>query len=195
MLRPAYGSPEMSRLRFSQLARDFSRRMRDRSWWARIAKTTSLRTLQVVNVVCAAHIFADKVGWICMVDGPSMLPTMSVSGEVVLENRMVTLDRLARGDLVTFISPLDPTRIVCKRIVGLPGDVICVDPSGMLAPSTEHVIIPRNHVWLSGDNAVHSRDSRIYGPVSMALIKGRLVAKIWPLTQFTMFRNNFTYID
>ncbi|EED80421.1 predicted protein, partial [Postia placenta Mad-698-R] len=110
--------------------------------------------------------------------GPSMLPTMSVTGEVVWENRMITPDRLSRGDLVTYVSPLDPTRLVCKRLIGLPGDVVCVDPTGTLAPSTEHVVVPKNHVWLIGDNAAASRDSRVYGPVSMALIKGRLVARV-----------------
>lgn len=107
-----------------------------------------------------------------------MLPTMSVTGEVVWENRMITPHRLSRGDLVTYVSPLDPTRLVCKRLIGLPGDVVCVDPTGTLAPSTEHVVVPKNHVWLIGDNAAASRDSRVYGPVSMALIKGRLVARV-----------------
>ncbi len=107
-----------------------------------------------------------------------MEPTMRVSGETVLESRMIKPERLQRGDLVTYISPLDPTRMVCKRLIGLPGDVICVDPTGQLAPSTEHVIIPKGHVWLSGDNAEMSRDSRTYGPVSMALIKGKLIARV-----------------
>ena len=107
-----------------------------------------------------------------------MLPTMAASGEYILENKLIDPRKIKRGDLVTYLSPLDPTRIVCKRVVGLPGDIICVDPTGELAPSTEHVVIPRHHVWLSGDNALMSRDSRVYGPVSMALIKGRMVARV-----------------
>lgn len=141
-----------------------------------------------------------------------MLPTMSATGEVVLENRLITPSKLKRGDLVTYISPLDPTRMVCKRLIGLPGDVICVDPTGMVAPSTEHVVIPKGHLWLAGDNAEMSRDSREYGPVSMGLVKGKLVArvcihfamkirpyandsKIWPLSEAGRFRNNFQYLD
>lgn len=107
-----------------------------------------------------------------------MLPTMSATGEVVLENRLITPSKLKRGDLVTYISPLDPTRMVCKRLIGLPGDVICVDPTGMVSPSTEHVVIPKGHLWLAGDNAEMSRDSREYGPVSMGLVKGKLVARV-----------------
>jgi inner membrane protease subunit 1 len=60
----------------------------------------------------------------------------------------------------------------------LPGDVICVDPTGQLAPSTEHVVVPKGHIWVSGDNAADSRDSRLYGPVPMALIHGRLFARV-----------------
>ncbi|KAJ3480866.1 hypothetical protein NLI96_g8050 [Meripilus lineatus] len=124
-----------------------------------------------------------------------MVPTMATTGEWVIENRMISVKDLERGDLVTYISPLDPSRTVCKRLIGLPGDIICVDPTGVDAPSTEHVVIPKGHVWLAGDNAEISRDSRTYGPVSMSLIKGRMAARIWPLRDATIFRNNFTYID
>lgn len=107
-----------------------------------------------------------------------MLPTMNASGDWVLENRWVNWKQIQRGDLVTVRSPLDPNRLICKRVIGLPGDIICVDPTGQYAPSTEHVVIPRYHVWLSGDNAAWSQDSRKYGPVSMALLKGKLVARV-----------------
>jgi inner membrane protease subunit 1 len=110
-----------------------------------------------------------------------MLPTLATEGEIVIEDRLTFRlfpDRLSRGDLITLKSPLEPGRIICKRVIGLPGDVVCVDPTGKKAPSTEHVIIPKGHVWISGDNAAWSRDSRNYGPVSMSLIQGRLLARV-----------------
>lgn len=110
-----------------------------------------------------------------------MEPTLGDRGEWVIENRLsYTLfpNSIARGDLVTLRSPLDPYRIICKRVLGLAGDVICVDPTGRLAPSTEHVIVPKGHVWISGDNAAMSRDSRQYGPVSVGLIMGKLSARV-----------------
>lgn len=113
--------------------------------------------------------------------GPSMWPTLGNSGEWVIENRISYLLRpnsIARGDLVTVSSPQNPRRIICKRVIGLPGDVICVDPTGVKAPSTEHVIVPKGHVWISGDNAKLSIDSRDYGPVSMALVRGKLSARV-----------------
>ena len=137
---------------------------------------------------------------------------MSLTGEMVIERRWIKPKDITRGDLVTYISPLDPRRVVCKRVIGLPGDIVCVDPTGKTAPSTEHVVIPRGHVWLSGDNAEMSRDSRTYGPVSMALVRGKLVARvrlsacivagrpsdneqIFPLKDARWFENNFKYID
>ena len=110
-----------------------------------------------------------------------MLPTLAVSGEVVIEDCIsvhLNLDKLQCGELVVLKSPLDPQRTICKRIIGLPGDTVCVDPTGRLAPSTEHVLVPKGHIWISGDNAAESRDSCLYGPVPMALVHGRLYARV-----------------
>jgi inner membrane protease subunit 1 len=126
-----------------------------------------------------------------------MLPTMAESGEMVLNDRLTyTLfpSSLRRGDLLVFTSPLDPTRTVCKRIVGLPGDVVCVDPTGVFAPSTEHVIVPQGHVWVVGDNMAYSRDSRMYGPVPMGLIKGRLIARVSWNRQYTLYITEFSFV-
>jgi hypothetical protein len=36
------------------------------------------------------------------------------------------------------------------------------------------------HVWLLGDNANESRDSRSYGPVDVKNIKAKVVFQLWP---------------
>ena len=43
------------------------------------------------------------------------------------------------------------------------------------------VQIPQGHVWLQGDNYYNSTDSRHYGPVPYAVLRGRVVLKVWPL--------------
>ena len=107
-----------------------------------------------------------------------MLPTMDVESEWIVESRMWSFPTLQRGDLVTFTSPLDPTRLVCKRLIGLPGDIVCVDPTGRYAPSTEHVVVPKGHIWVSGDNMLLSRDSREHGPVPAGLIRGKFIGRV-----------------
>ena len=73
---------------------------------------------------------------------------------------------------------MDSEVYVLKRVVGMPGDFVCVDPEdgggGMM------VRVPEGHCWLAGDNVAHSRDSRVYGPVSLGLIRAKAVARIWP---------------
>jgi inner membrane protease subunit 1 len=115
--------------------------------------------------------------------GPSMMPTLAQEGEVCVEYtlgfQLRGLRSLERGQLITFYSPLDPSRMVVKRLAGLPGDIMCVDPTGQKAPSDQHVVVPANHLWVIGDNAAWSRDSREYGPVPVKLMRGTIVARVW----------------
>ena len=81
------------------------------------------------------------------------------------------------GDVVISQNPNRPGTI-CKRILGLPGDhVVVLNGSG----GTNIQIVPDYHVWLEGDNANNSLDSRQSGPIPLALLRGRAVARIWPL--------------
>jgi len=164
--------------------------------WPDKGKIIGISGLKLANIFAAVHLFVNHVGSIHPMDGPSMEPTLADQGEYVIENLLSYKFRdIARGDLVTLQSPLDPFRVVCKRVIGIAGDIICVDPTGTKAPSTEHVIVPKGHVWVIGDNAALSRDSRDYGPVSTALIRGKLWARISPWKRREIFANPTTFID
>ena len=52
----------------------------------------------------------------------------------------------------------------------------------------DYVKIPKGHVWLQGDNRMASVDSRAYGPVPVALVKGRVLLRVWPLREFGFIR-------
>lgn len=110
-----------------------------------------------------------------------MLPTLHARGDVVLLSPgPVRRGELAVGDIVVARSPVNPRHTVCKRIAGLPGG--SVDPFGRGSswrPSSS-IPIPPGHVWLQGDNAANSTDSRSYGPVPLALVRGRVRWRVWP---------------
>jgi hypothetical protein len=57
--------------------------------------------------------------------GPSMVPTLNPAGDVVMvEHISASLGILRRGDVVVAKSVTDPSAIVCKRILGVAGDII-----------------------------------------------------------------------
>jgi len=114
--------------------------------------------------------------------GPSMLPTFNARGDVVLlESATARRGALRVGDVVVARSPSDPRHAVCKRVLGLPGDVVQVgDPAPGWHGGDHGVPVPPGHVWLQGDNARNSTDSRAYGPVPLALVRGRVFARVWP---------------
>ncbi|GAA6036668.1 hypothetical protein JCM8097_001289 [Rhodosporidiobolus ruineniae] len=139
-------------------------------------------TLTIVQVLCGVHLFNEHMAEVRPCTGASMYPTLSHTGTFVLHSALaLKLSPLERGNLVTAVSPLDPAHQVLKRVIGLPGDTVCVDPSGeRRKPSVEWCKVPPGHVWLAGDNTSNSTDSRDYGPVPIALVRGKIVARVWP---------------
>ena len=92
------------------------------------------------------------------------------------------------GDVIVFESPVFAREGACKRVIGMPGDYVVRDDPysptiggapipGLCESSTRKepvmVQVPEGHVWVAGDNLTYSRDSRFYGPMPMALIRGK----------------------
>lgn len=101
---------------------------------------------------------------------------------MVVTFRYEHLTKRARrhAEILTWMSrsPANSKHIAIKRVVGLPGDRIttrepCMKPTQ---------IVPFNHVWVEGDaeDPRRSLDSNTYGPVSISLLTGRVVAVLGP---------------
>lgn len=105
-----------------------------------------------------------------------------------------------RGDIVIVHGPEYEQRLV-KRVIGLPGDVLDIKggnvyingelleeeytkgetfPNGLAVPYT----VPQDHYFVMGDNREISLDSRQLGPIQASSIEGRIVYRIWPLSEF-----------
>jgi inner membrane protease subunit 2 len=86
-----------------------------------------------------------------------------------------------RGHVITFWSPRDANRLIAKRVVGLPGDLVKIDKTRYRLSDTkaDFVLVPPGHVWVEGD-AFHSHDSNAYGPIPFACVDGRAKWILWP---------------
>lgn len=126
---------------------------------------------------------------VTMCIGPSMMPTFSATGDIVLVERIsVWRHRLQVGDVVVAQSPSNPAQTVCKRIRGLEGDVLRASKRHRYE-NGKIITVPKGHVWLEGDNQFNSSDSRHYGPVPYSIIKGRVFLRVWPLWDIGRVKN------
>uniref|UniRef100_A0A8C2DN70 Mitochondrial inner membrane protease subunit n=1 Tax=Cyprinus carpio TaxID=7962 RepID=A0A8C2DN70_CYPCA len=128
-----------------------------------------------VQYGCIAHCAFEYIGEFVSCSGPSMEPTITNHDVVFSERVSRHLCRIQKGDIVIAKSPFDPKMNICKRVIGLEGDKVCT--SGPSDIFKTHTYVPRGHVWLEGDNLRNSTDSRSYGPVPYALIRGRVCLK------------------
>ena len=94
-----------------------------------------------------------------VVDGTSMEPAFR-SGDRVLVNRLAYRRRAPRaGDVVVLRDPERRGRVLLKRIATAPDDTVA-------GPS---------RIYVLGDNAAESRDSRAFGAVA----ENEIIGKAW----------------
>jgi signal peptidase I len=128
-------------------------------------------------------------------------PTASAVEQAVLPIRDIR-----RGDVVVFKYPEEPDRDFIKRIIGLPGETVEVSGKQVLVNGTaldepyahfllphdgsegqsfdvrEHygpVTVPEGHLFAMGDNRDNSQDSRYWGFLPAHYVKGRALMIYW----------------
>ncbi|KAK0728278.1 peptidase S24/S26A/S26B/S26C [Lasiosphaeria miniovina] len=133
------------------------------------------------------HLFLEYGFWPSPASGPSMLPTFEVMGEWVLVSKWHRLGRgVSVGDVVAYNIPIND-EVGVKRVIGLPGDYVLVNSPE--SASDAMIQVPQGHCWVIGDNLPASRDSRLFGPVPLALIRGKIIARAKPNWDFQWVRN------
>ncbi len=136
------------------------------------------------------------------VAGMSMEPNLH-NGQLILVDKWSYLFHApARGDVIVFVAPPNPTQDYVKRVIGLPGDVITIqgttvivdgvtlhetyiDPRRQGNPyaSFSNRVVPPGSYFVLGDNRAGSSDSRDWGFVPARNIIGRAALVYWPLGQ------------
>ncbi len=135
--------------------------------------------------------------------GPSMEPGM-FTGEYVMVNTLAyLLGGPARGDVVVFHPPSDPSSIYVKRIIGVPGDRIDISLNAVYVDGVQlnepyiyplqagedennsvftNIQLGPNQYYVMGDHRTDSTDSRAFGYVPRSNIIGKAEVIMWPLS-------------
>lgn len=105
------------------------------SGWRSIRPPPLLHSaVRTVQLLAAYHLFTTCIADLRICSGFSMLPTLSHEGDCVLVSPLPYFrpwsksKSPSRGDLVVATSPTDPRNTVCKRVIGIEGDVVEVEP-------------------------------------------------------------------
>jgi signal peptidase I len=130
-----------------------------------------------------------------VVRGSSMSPGIHDGDRILVNHLSYLFQDVQRGDIVVLQYPLDPNLDYIKRVIGLPGDEIAIDASGVsvngqridepyVAAQDDHSrLVSRvepEHFFVLGDNRPHSSDSREFGQVPRENLRGKVDLRIWP---------------
>ena len=174
-------------------------RLAYRSRYARVLRSTIYALLVVAAVaVLLAPLFLP----VLQVSGDSMNPTLQDRDIIVL----VKTDHMKTGDLCGFYWQ---NKLLLKRIIGLPGDIITLDEDGVVTVNGEVLDepyvdelalgecdikfpyqVPENRYFVLGDHRATSIDSRssVIGCVEKSQIVGKVFLRVWPLSSFSLIR-------
>lgn len=145
-----------------------------------------------------------------IVSGESMFPTFHDKEYLIVDELSYRFHEPARGDVVIFRYPEDPSKFFIKRIIGLPGETVTVS-GGKVYITTNGKKTELNEPYLKqatfkntttklmtdqyfvmGDNRAVSFDSRYWGPVNIKFIRGRALVRLFPPTKISYLPGEFS---
>lgn len=162
----------------------------------------------VVGALVAAIVVLTLVCRTGVVDGGSMLPTMTDGDRYIISDLFYTPEQ---GDIVVFRPGIEgKEELWIKRVIAVEGQEVYIDVETSkvyvdgeelyepyLSPYTgtttssknNPVVVPEGHVFVMGDNRMISHDSRSddLGCVSVDLLAGRVLLRFWPFEDFEFY--------
>ncbi len=142
------------------------------------------------------------------VDGSSMESSLHNNEYVLVNKQAYLFQPPARGDVIVFYWPVDTTKDLIKRVIGLPGDTIVTTSSTVQVDGVvlhepyvkvpfnlegRRWVVPANDYFVMGDNRQFSDDSRDWGFVPKSYIIGKAVMIYWPLGNW-QFINTYSSV-
>jgi len=134
------------------------------------------------------------------VQGASMQPRIEDNERILINKAIYRFQGVARGDVVVFYYPRDPSVSYIKRVIGLPGDrveirggTVYVNDGAIEEPyllpeyrdryDMPETLVERGHYFVMGDHRTSSMDSRSFGAVPEKYIYGKATFCVWPIAK------------
>ncbi len=148
-----------------------------------------------------------------VVDGESMHPTFENLDYLIVDELVYDFTAPARGDVIVFRYPPDPSIFYIKRIIGLPGETVSINQGRVTittisgtkmtlaepyvvnkdATYTKSVTLGPEEYFVMGDNRPNSSDSRFWGPVPRKDIIGRVDLRLLPVSRMGFLPGKANY--
>ena len=172
--------------------------------WKGLLKDLFTLALLIVVVVIPIRVFVISP---FVVDGESMHPTFENLDYLIVDEVVYDVSVPARGDVIVFRYPNNPSIFYIKRIIGLPGETVSINHGIVTvttmngqditlnepyavnedATYTKNILLNSGEYFVMGDNRPNSSDSRVWGPLPRKDIIGRVDLRLLPLTKSGFF--------
>jgi signal peptidase I len=178
--------------------------------WKGLLKDLFTLALLIVVVVIPIRLFVMSP---FVVDGESMSPTFENLDYLIIDEIVYDFKAPARGDVIVFRYPKNPSVFYIKRVIGLPGETLSINHGvvGVTTASgetfslpepyivnedatyTKHISLNPGEYFVMGDNRPNSSDSRVWGPLPAKDIIGRVDARLLPVSKGSFFPGGVSY--
>jgi len=166
--------------------------------------------LLIIVVVIPIRVFVVSP---FVVDGESMHPTFENLDYLIIDELLYYFRAPARGDVIVFRYPGNPSIFYIKRIIGLPGETVSINHGTITiisatgtkltlpepyivnddATYTKDVSLHSGEYFVMGDNRPNSSDSRVWGPLPKKDIIGRVDLRLLPIKESGFFPGAASY--
>ncbi len=166
-------------------------------------------------VIIAAFVIVPIRAWVAqpfIVRGPSMEPTFYDTEYLIVDEFSYHFREPARGEVIVFRYPEDPSKFFIKRVIGLPGETVEIrenkvfitkggDTAELKEPYLAEALTTPNKTievgegqyFVMGDNRLFSSDSRRWGFLPRELVIGRALVRLWPPVRLTVLPGFYQY--
>ena len=167
-----------------------------------VTKKSLVRDLGIAVVIAfAVSAFISPT----IVHETSMQPTIDPRDYIIMNKQSYKWGKVKRGDIIIFKSNLKSddnkhTKLLIKRVIGVPGDVITIDHGKVYLNGKEleesytaeettdgdihNLVVGKDEYFVMGDHRSVSKDSRDLGCIKKKSIRGKAVFRLLPFNKF-----------